>query len=164
MDAVEIRKEIVLRAAHDQVWQAISDSTRFGQWFGVEIDGPFVAGREAVGRIVPTQVDPEVAALQEPHRGKLWRVQVEHIEPMRLFSFRWHPYAIDPDYDYSAEPTTRVAFELRPVEDGILLTITESGFAQIPVVRRAKAIEANDGGWAHQTKLIEKYLAQKLEY
>jgi hypothetical protein len=66
---------------------------------------------------------------------------------------------IDPDHDYSNEPMTLVTFALAEVEGGILLTITETGFDQIPLARRAQAIEANSGGWTHQTKLIEKYLA-----
>jgi uncharacterized protein YndB with AHSA1/START domain len=159
METNRIEKKMVLKAARDRVWRAISDSTRFGQWFGVEIDGPFVAGQDVVGRIAPTKVDPDVARLQEPYTGKTWRVRVERIEPMRLFSFRWHPYALDPGHDYSAEPMTLVTFELAEVEGGVLLTITESGFDDIPFARRAQAIEANDGGWAHQAKLIEKYLA-----
>ena len=40
-----------------------------------------------------------------------------------------------------------------------MLTVTESGFDQIPIERRAKAFAANEGGWAAQMKLIEKYLA-----
>jgi Activator of Hsp90 ATPase homolog 1-like protein len=131
----------------------------FGIWFGVEIDGPFVAGKEASGRIAPTRVDPEVARLQEPYLGLPWRVVVERIEPMKLFSFRWHPHAIDPAQDYSKEPMTLVTFELAEVEGGTLLTITESGFEHIPPNRRTKAVEGNDGGWTHQTKLIEKYLS-----
>ena len=88
----------------------------------------------------------------------LW---VERIEPMERFSFRWHPFAIDPAYDYSKEPMTLVVFELRESEGGILLTITESDFDQIPIARRVQAFESNDTGWTHQTKLIEKYLARE---
>lgn len=159
MTADRIEKQIVLKAAQEKVWRAISDSTRFGRWFGVEIDGPFVAGQEARGRIVGTQVDAEVARLQAPHLGAPWRVVVERIEPMTLFSFRWHPYAIDLAHDYSKEPMTLVTFELAAIKDGTRLTITESGFEQIPPDRRAQALKANDGGWTHQTRLIEKYLA-----
>jgi uncharacterized protein YndB with AHSA1/START domain len=39
-----IEKTIVLKATLERVWRAISDSACFGMWFGVEIDGPFVAG------------------------------------------------------------------------------------------------------------------------
>jgi hypothetical protein len=84
---------------------------------------------------------------------------VERIEPMRIFSFRWHPYAIDPNVDYAKEPTTLILFELAEVPGGTLLTISESGFDQIPLERRAKAFTANEGGWEKQTQLIKKYLA-----
>jgi hypothetical protein len=78
---------------------------------------------------------------------------------MTLFSFRWRPGAVDPAYDYSEEPLTLVTFELAEAEDGVLLTITESGFERLPPVRRATARDGNDAGWTHQTRLIEKYLA-----
>ncbi len=154
----QIQKKILLRAPLAKVWAAISDAKRFGAWFGVEFDGPFVAGAQMRGQIVPTQVDPEVAKLQEPHRGKPFHCTIERIEPMKLFSFRWRPFAIDPNHDYSQEPMTLVAFELREAPGGTELTITESGFDGIPLERRAQAFEANDGGWSHQSKLIEKYL------
>jgi uncharacterized protein YndB with AHSA1/START domain len=159
-----IEKKIILRATRERVWQAVSDSTRFGVWFGVEFDGPFVEGSWLSGRIVPTKVDPEVAKLQEPARGMQFSILVERIEPMERFSFRWHPFAIDPHYDYSQEPMTLVVFELRETNDGILLTITESGFDKIPVSRRAQALESNDKGWTHQTRLIEKYLAREEQF
>jgi len=160
MSSDRIEKKIVLKAARERVWRAISDAACFGEWFGVEIDGPFVAGKEATGRIVATKVDAEVARLQEPYRGLAWRIVVERIEPMTLFSFRWHPFAVDPAHDFSKEPMTLVTFELAEIAGATLLTITESGFDGIPIERRAKAIEANDGGWTHQAKLIEVYLVR----
>jgi hypothetical protein len=77
-----------------------------------------------------------------------------------LFSFRWHPFAIDSAVDYSHEPTTLIVFELEQVGTDIKLTVTESGFDQIPLERRAKAFTANEGGWTMVVQLIEKYLAK----
>jgi uncharacterized protein YndB with AHSA1/START domain len=159
MSTDRIEKEILLHATRDRVWRAISDSDRFGAWFGVAFDGPFVEGARLTGRIVPTAVDTEVAKLQEPHAGVQFEFLVESIEPMRRISFRWHPFAVEPGVDYTTEPTTLIVFELQEVTGGILLKISESGFDQIPLARRAKAWEANDGGWTMQTKLIQKYLA-----
>jgi uncharacterized protein YndB with AHSA1/START domain len=161
MNSDRIEKSIVLSAALERVWLAITDSTCFGAWFGVEFDGPFVEGSWRNGRIVPTKVDLEVAKLQEAARGMRFSILVDRIEPMKRFSFRWHPFAIDPDFDYSKEPTTLVVFELREPDGGVLLTITESGFDQIPVARRTQALESNEKGRAHQARLIEKYLARE---
>jgi uncharacterized protein YndB with AHSA1/START domain len=155
-----IEKKIVLKAPRERVWRAICDFRQFGAWFGAELDGPFVAGEWLSGRIMPTQVDPEVAKLQEPHAGTPWRMLVEAIEPMERFAFRWHPFAIDKSKDYSDEPTTLVTFTLSDAEGGTLLTITESGFDKLPPERRDQAFKANEGGWEHQCRLVEKYLAR----
>ena|SRR5690349_1902074 len=154
-----IEKKVLLRAPRERVWQAISDAKQFGTWFGVEFDGPFVAGAHMKGRMTPTKVDAAIAKRQEPYAGRAFDCTIDRIEPMTLFSFRWHPFAIDPKVDYSKEPTTLVVFELEEASGGTQLTITESGFDGIPLERRAQAFSANDGGWTAQIDLIGKYLA-----
>lgn len=157
---MQIEKKVHLKASQARVWRAISDSQQFGAWFGMKVDGPFVAGKSVRGSIVPTTVDPEVAKMQEPHAGSPVQLLIEKVEPERELSFRWHPYAIEKDVDYAKEPTTLVSFVLAPADGGVLLTITESGFENIPLERRAKAFASNEGGWAKQAELIEKYLVQ----
>jgi uncharacterized protein YndB with AHSA1/START domain len=154
-----IEKKILLRASRARVWRAISDSKEFGSWFGVRFDGPFKVATSMRGTIVPTTVDPETAKQQKAYEGVTFEIQVERLEPERLFSFRWHPYAVDRDADYSKEETTLVEFELSEAKGEVLLTVSESGFDRIPIARRAKAFAANDGGWSKQVELIEKYLA-----
>lgn len=154
-----IEKQVLLKAPRARIWRALTDSREFGRWFGVRFDGPFVAGQPLQGAITPTEVDPAVARAQEPYAGKRFDIVVDQIEPQRLFSFRWHPYAVDPAEDYSAEPMTLVAFTLEDAPGGILLTVTETGFDRVPIARRAKAFTANEGGWAIQVTLIGKYLA-----
>lgn len=161
MDMDRIEKRVVLRAKLARVWEAISDSAQFGTWFGAAFEGPFVAGEWVAGRIAPTRVDPEVAKMQEKARGMAFSVLVDAIEPMTRFAFRWHPFAVDPGHDYSQEPTTLVEFVLRDAEDGVALTISESGFDRLPEARRVAARAANDGGWGHQARLIGLYLAQE---
>lgn len=158
MDRIE--KTVTLRAPLDRVWNAIADSQQFGMWFGAALDGPFVAGQRVTGKIVPTKVDAEVAKMQQPYDGMPIEWMIERVEPKRVLAFRWHPYAIERNVDYSNEPTTLVTFELAEVEGGTRLTITETGFDRIPLERRAKAFTANEGGWAKQAELIAAYLAR----
>jgi uncharacterized protein YndB with AHSA1/START domain len=155
-----IEKKVMLRAPRERVWRAISDANEFGSWFGVRFDGPFAPDTKLTGRIVPTTVDEEIAKMQKPHEGLAFEFTIDRIEPNRLFSFRWHPHAVDPNVDYSKEPSTLVVFELEEVAGGTMLTITESGFDRIAPERRAKAFAANDHGWSLQTTMIEKYLAK----
>lgn len=160
METDRIEKKTLLRAPLKRVWRAISDSTEFGSWFGVKFEGPFAPGATMRGVIVPTTVDADVAKAQKAYEGLAFEIVIEQMVPERLFSFRWHPGAVEPGVDYSVEPTTLVTFALEEVADGVMLTITESGFDRIPLARRAKTFSANEGGWSIQVRLIAEYLAR----
>ena len=158
MNTDRIEKKILLRAPRKRVWRALSNSTEFESWFGMKFDGPFTPGASMRGVIVPTTVNAGVAKSQKEYEGLAFEILIEQMEPERLFSFRWHPFAVERGVDYSAEPTTLVVFALEEVANGVLLTVTESGFDHIPLARRAKAFTNNEQGWGVVVKLIEEYL------
>lgn len=143
-----IEKTIVLRVPRSRVWRALTDSAEFGSWFGVKVEGAFAPGAHARGAI--THPGYEHLTLE---------ITVERMEPERLFSWRWHPYAVEPDVDYSQEPTTLVELTLEDVAEGTRLTVVESGFDQVPLARRAKAYRMNDDGWTQQMQAIERHVA-----
>ncbi len=145
----KIEKRIELKAPVSRVWRALTDYREFGQWFRAKIDSPFVPGQVSRGHITY----PGYEHLQ-------WEAVVQKMEPERLFSFTWHPYAVDPKRDYSKEPSTLVEFRLEKIPTGTLLVVTESGFDKIPADRRLEAFRMNDGGWAEQMKNIENHVAQ----
>lgn len=144
-----IEKRIELKAPISRVWRALTDHREFGQWFRVKIDGPFLAGQVSRGQVT-----------YPGYEDLKWAAVVQKMEPERLFSFTWHPYAVDPNEDYSAEPPTLVEFTLEKTANGTLLTVTESGFDKIPADRRLEAFRMNDGGWTEQMKNIERHVAQ----
>lgn len=158
MSTDQIKKQILLRAPQSRVWRALTDATEFGSWFGIKLHGPFVAGTAVQGELTGTTVNEEIAAAQQAYAGLRFEIVVDQIEPERLICFRWHPYAIEPGVDYSAEPMTLVSFTLEEAAGGVQLTVVESGFDRIPLERRAKAFAANEGGWEVQVTLIEAYL------
>lgn len=158
MNTDRIEKTIHLRAPLPRVWRAISDSSEFGAWFGVKFDKPFTPGAALHGICVPTTADPDIANQQKSYEGVAFDITVEEIVPEQRFSFRWHPYAMDPNVDYNAEPTTLVAFTLEEAAGGVILKIIESGFDGIPLERRAKAFSANEDGWTMMATLVEKYV------
>jgi uncharacterized protein YndB with AHSA1/START domain len=160
MDTDRIEKTILLGAPRTRVWRALADSKEFGTWFGIKFDGPFAPGACMRGVLAPTTVNAEVGKAQKEFEGKTFEIIIERMEPERLFSFRWHPHAKEHDVDYSVEPTTLVVFALEEVANGVKLTVTESGFDQIPLARRAKAFTANEQGWGMMVKVLDEYLAQ----
>lgn len=144
-----IEKEIELKAPRSRVWRALTDHREFSEWFGVNLESPFVAGQTTVGQItVPN------------YEHIRMEVVVQRMEPERLFSYTWHPYAVEPGVDYSQEPPTLVEFTLEDKGSGTLLKVVESGFEKIPASRRAEAFRMNDHGWAQQMEDIKTHVEQ----
>jgi len=143
-----IEKRIELKAPVSRVWRALTDHREFGEWFRVKLEGPFVPSQVSRGHIT-----------YPGYEHLRWEAVVQAMEPERLFSFTWHPYAVDPKVDYSSEPSTLVEFRLEPTATGTLLILTESGFDMIPAHRRLEAFHRNDGGWTEQMKNIETHVA-----
>jgi uncharacterized protein YndB with AHSA1/START domain len=142
-----IEKTIELKAPIERVWRALTDHSEFGEWFRVKLDGSFVPGKAATGRIT-----------YPGYEHLKWEVKVKQMDAPRLFSFTWHPYAVDPDVDYSPETPTLVEFRLEPTANGTRLTVVESGFDSLPDNRRPDAFRMNEGGWTEQMKNIQAHV------
>ncbi|KXF76585.1 vanillate O-demethylase oxidoreductase VanB [Paramesorhizobium deserti] len=142
-----IEKSIDLNAPIERVWRALTDHEEFGAWFRVRLNGPFVPGEISRGHI-----------LYPGYEHLNWEAAIKRMDPPHYFSFTWHPYAIDPDVDYSREEPTLVEFRLEPISTGTRLTVIESGFDSLPSHRRPDALRMNEGGWAEQMKNIEAHV------
>jgi uncharacterized protein YndB with AHSA1/START domain len=145
-----IEKTIDLKAPRARVWRALTDHQEFGTWFRVRIEAPFAPGQVSRGQILV----PGFEHIK-------WEAVVQKMEPERVFSFTWHPYAADPNTDYSKETPTLVEFTLEDAADGTRLRVVESGFDKIPAHRRDEAFRMNEGGWAAQLKNISNHVQQK---
>lgn len=142
-----IVKQIELKAPPARVWRALTDHREFGQWFRVNLESPFVPEKTTRGRIT-----------HPGYEHVIMEVLVEKMVPEQFFSYRWHPYAVDPDVDYSKETPTLVEFKLQKTPAGTLLVVTESGFDAIPAERRDEAFRMNSGGWEQQIRNIEAHV------
>jgi uncharacterized protein YndB with AHSA1/START domain len=142
-----IEESIDLKAPVERVWRALTDHNEFGTWFRVKLDGPFVPGELSTGYIT-----------YPGYEHIKWRAKIERMEPLLCFSFRWHPYAIDPDIDYSQETPTLVEFRLEEIAGGTRVTVVESGFENVPSDRRAEAFRMNSAGWDMQMQNIWAHL------
>jgi uncharacterized protein YndB with AHSA1/START domain len=143
-----IEKQIEINAPVARVWRALTDYREFGEWFRVKLDAPFAAGEPSTGYIT-----------WPGYEHLKWEAVVQKIDPEKLFSFTWHPYATDPKVNYSKEEPTLVEFTLEATAAGTLLRVVESGFDKVPAHRRAEAFLRNEGGWAQQMKNIADYVA-----
>jgi uncharacterized protein YndB with AHSA1/START domain len=144
-----IERSILIQAPRARIWSALSDPAQFGQWFGANLAGnKFEPGAHVRGPITICG-----------HEHAIFDARIERVEPQQLLSYRWHPYAIDPAIDYSAETPTLVTLSLHDAEGGAtLLKVVESGFDQVPPQRRVEAFNMNTRGWEAQLNNILRYV------
>ncbi|MGH8199250.1 MAG: SRPBCC family protein [Steroidobacteraceae bacterium] len=149
-DTDRIERSVVVKAMRERVWRALSNAEEFGTWFGVNLTGQtFSPGQLVRGPLT-------VAGYEHI----IWEVSIERIEPAKLLSFRWHPYAIDPKIDYTKEEPTLVTFTLADAPgNATLLTVVESGFDKVPPERRLEAFRMNGRGWSIQMENISRHVA-----
>ncbi|MGC1302725.1 MAG: SRPBCC family protein [Caulobacteraceae bacterium] len=145
-----IEKVIEINAPVERVWRALTDHHEFGEWFGVRLDGPFAPGERSTGAIT-----------YRGYEHVKWEAEVQGMEPPRLFSFTWHPYAVDPNQDYSQEPPTLVEFRLEPLGEGTRLSVVETGFDKLPPARRPDALRMNDSGWTEELGSVKAHVEGK---
>jgi uncharacterized protein YndB with AHSA1/START domain len=148
-----IEKRLELKAPVSRVWRALTDSREFGAWFLVQLEEPFILGKTVRGQCT-----------YPGYEHVIWEAHIQEMEPEKLFSFTWPLVEfIDKERyigDYTGAPRTLVEFRLEPTPTGTLLTLTESGFDNIPASWRDNAFHGNDGGWTEQMKNIENYVAK----
>ncbi|WLI31314.1 SRPBCC family protein [Pseudomonas rhodesiae] len=143
-----IERKILLNASRKKVWDALTDAEQFGQWFGIALKGKAFVEGETV----------EAPITYPGYEHVIWKARIERILPQTLFSFRWHPFAVDDTIDYEKENPTLVEFTIEDHAPGILLRVVESGFNEIPDARRQKAFKMNSRGWDEQMGNIENFL------
>ncbi len=142
-----IERSIVINAPRARVWRALTNAEEFGSWFGVDLKGKTFAPEQRVQGPITI----------EGYEHIVFDVIVERVEPERLFSYRWHPFPIDPNIDYEKEQRTVVTFTLDDAGDGTLLTVVESGFDKVPPERRFEAFRMNSLGWEGQMDNIQRH-------
>ena len=133
-----IERKILLKAPRSRVWRALSNAEEFGDWFGVDAEGqdlrrrPARAGADHLSRLRARHLR---RAGRTHGAGALAVLALASVPP------------IDPDVDYSKEPTTLVEFELKEVEGGTLLTRRRIRLRQDPA-------GAPPGGVPHEQRRL----------
>lgn len=140
-----IERSVEIKAPVERVWRAITTESEFSQWFGLRILG---------GNFQPG-VSVRCVSTHPGYEHIEFSMDIERMEPPRLFSWRWVPGAEQP----KNEPTTLVEFTLEEIKEGTRVTITESGFDRLSLAYRAKAYEDNTGGWEYQANSLRNYVA-----
>lgn len=145
-----IIRSVDIAAPVEKVWDALTDYKKFGTWFRVALDQPFVVGGASTGHMT-----------YPGYEDFRWEARVVAIEPMTRFAYEWPATGGDKALMDSGAPVpewTLCEFLLEPIATGTRLTVTESGFDKVPEPRRSSVMRSNEGGWTQQVKNISDYV------
>jgi uncharacterized protein YndB with AHSA1/START domain len=136
------RIERTMELAHPPaaVWAALTTAEGLAAWFGNEAGIDLRPGG--------------TAWMKWTEEGATADMRVERVEEPSVFGFTWHIYGL-PDDDLRR---TYVEFTLEPAGAGTRLTVTESGFAQLPDDAYRKAYDGNTQGWMSELGELVAYL------
>ena len=134
-----ITRRLDLRHPREKVWAALTTPDGLTGWFGSHVDG----------RIEPGH-DVRMRWEQHGHEATL---SIKVVDPMDVFAYCWAIVGTAED-----DPRrTYVEFRLEPAADGTVLTVTETGFAQLPDALLA-SYQGNTDGWAAELAELVAYL------
>ena len=141
-----IDRTIEINAPPQRVWQALTDPAELSAWFKVIIEGRIAAGSEV--QMISTH------AGYEGQRFKVWFVE---LTPPKRLVWQWYPGEVEATVDYSREARTTVTFVLEPSGGGTRLILSETGFDDIALERRAKVFKDNSQGWGEVLTWLQNH-------
>ena len=141
-----IDRTIEIDAPPARVWRALTDAAELSAWFKVTIEGAIAQGSEV-----------QMTSTHAGYEGQRFRVWFVELTPPRRLVWQWHPGEVDSAVDYSREPRTTVTFELEPSGRGTRVKLSETGFDEISLARRAKVFNDNSQGWAEVLGWLQRH-------
>lgn len=134
-----IERTVQIAHAPEKVWAALTTPAGLGTWFGQH---------------ATIDLRPGGAGELKWDSGFTQRLRIERVEEPKVFGFTWQIYGLPED-----DPRrTYVEFTLAPEGTGTLLTVVETGFAQLPENTYAEAYDGNTRGWASELAELIDYL------
>lgn len=132
-----------LELPHEQakVWRALTTLDGLTSWFGSHAEGEVAPGKDVVMR-------------WEQYDNGQQTLAIKVVDPMSLFAYCWGISGA-PEGD---PRRTYVEFALEPTSTGTRLTVSESGFAQLPDEWLEQTYQGNTAGWAAELDELVAYL------
>lgn len=138
-----IRREIVINAPKERVYDAIANPEKVVLWFPETLEGRYEVGEQPIFGF--------------GDHGKT-QVHIVDARPSSYFAYRWVPGANHYLGDVTQVPNTLVEFHIdEESDDSCKVTLTESGFADLPTDIMEEAFRQNSGGWDFMLDRLAKY-------
>lgn len=135
MEAIVLKRSIIVKADRERVWRAITRPEQIAKWFEA-----ICFERLAVGEALTFSWNGEGS--------------IALVEPMDRFGFRWQ---IAPPHPAQ----TLVVFALETVPEGTRIIVTEQGFEALPDEMREARFRDNTQGWEHMLGELLAYVTSR---
>ena len=135
-----ITRTLELPHPQEKVWAALTSLEGLTGWFGSHADGKIAPGHDVRMRWEKYDAEQTMA--------------IKVVDPMSVFAYTWSingAPAGDPRRTY-------VEFALEPTGSGTRLTVTETGFAQLPDEWLEPSYQGNVEGWGAELDDLVAYL------
>ena len=141
-----IQREVMIHATQQSVYAAISDPEQLVKWFPQSVEGDC------------QPVSHPIFGFGEHGKNQL---SIVAADPHHYFAYRWVPGANQFLGDVNSVPNTLVEFRItKESEKSCKVTLTESGFADLPAKMMAEAFKQNTGGWEFMMNRLGQLFAK----
>ncbi len=138
-----IKREITINATKERIYEAIANPEQVTKWFPETLEGRYAVGEQPI------------FGFGEHGKNQICIIAAQ---PYEYFAFRWVPGASHYLGDVLSVPNTLVEFRIEEQAEGSCkVTLTESGFADLPRELMEAAFEQNSGGWDFMLGRLMKY-------
>jgi len=137
----QIKRELILPADPQTVWdKSFGSPEALATWFLPVMEGTFKPGE----------------TLTFDCGEKVAQARILTIDPPKKLEWQGHPGGAHKLSDFPESEMTTDTFLLESHPEGTKLTVTESGYSNIPEPRRSIAQKDNDNGWDIVLPMIAK--------
>lgn len=141
----EIKKELIINSSQEKIYDAIANPEKIIQWFPSTLEGKYEVGEQPIFGF--------------GEHGKN-QVYVVAAEPHHYFSYRWVPGANHFLGDVLSVKTTLVEFKIEDLNNGSCkVTLTETGFKDLPQEVMEESFKQNSGGWDFMLDRLVQYFS-----
>lgn len=135
-----IERSITINAPKEKVYEAIANQSKITEWFPDAIEGEYKVGEQPL------------FVFGDEHKT---RVLVTDAQPHEYFAYRWVPGANSFEGDITETKTTKVEFRIKELNDVCTVTVTETGFSELPAEIAEASYKQNSEGWSFMIGRLE---------
>ncbi len=139
-----LKREITIKASKEKIYDAIANPEKIVKWFPETLEGEFAVGKQPIFGF--------------GNHGKN-QIYIVDAKPHEYFAYRWLPGANNFLGDVRSIKNTLVEFHIKEAGTNTCkVTLTESGFSELPIEIMEDAFKQNSGGWDFMLDRLSKFL------